>query len=136
MITWTIGGGGLIGGAITRRLAQQPDSTTFESPPICWHETNTAIDQIKESLTAFTAAAAGQQWAIIWAAGVATVATGPAKVESEFTTLQTLVTALKANPPKGNGVFFLVSSAGGVYAGSTGSPFTVQTPNKAAERLR
>ena len=130
MITWTIGGGGLIGGAITRRLAQQPDSTTFESPPICWHETNTAIDQIKESLTAFTAATAGQPWAIIWAAGVATVATGPAKVESEFTTLQTLVTALKANPPQGNGVFFLVSSAGGVYAGSTGSPFTVQTPIK------
>jgi len=130
LITWTIGGGGLIGGAITRRLAQEPGSITFEGPAIPWDNTFAAIELLRGSAKGFTEAAAGQQWAIIWAAGVATVATGPAKVESEFTTLQTLVTALKANPPKGNGVFFLVSSAGGVYAGSTGSPFTVQTPIK------
>ena len=130
MITWTIGAGGLIGGAIARRLAQEPYSITFAGPAIPWDDTSAAIELLNESAKAFAEAAADRPWAIIWAAGVATVSTEPAKVESELTTLTALVEALRTNPPKGKGVFFLVSSAGGVYAGSTGSPFSADTPIK------
>jgi UDP-glucose 4-epimerase len=130
LITWTIGAGGLIGGAIARRLAQEPDSTTFEGPAIPWADTSSAIELLNESAKAFAEATADRSWAIIWAAGVATVSTEPEKVESELTTLTALVAAIKANPPKGKGVFFLVSSAGGVYAGSAGSPFSADTPIK------
>ena len=93
MITWTIGAGGLIGGAIARRLAQEPASITFAGPAIQWGDTSAAIELLNESAKAFAEAATNQPWAIIWAAGVATVSTEPAKVESELTTLTALVAA-------------------------------------------
>jgi UDP-glucose 4-epimerase len=76
---------------------------------------------------AFVQAAGAQPWAIFWAAGAATVSSTRAQCLTEVDSLTALVQALRADPPVGPGVFFLASSAGGVYSGSTEPPFDDHT---------
>jgi UDP-glucose 4-epimerase len=67
------------------------------------------------------------QWAIIWAAGAATVAGSQAQADAELATFRAFVGAVAARPPAGHGRFLLASSAGGVYAGATNPPFSAAT---------
>lgn len=69
----------------------------------------------------------GNPWAIIWAAGNAATASSAQDAEIEMQTFTDAVSAVKAHLPAGPGAFFLSSSAGGVYAGSTGAPFSEES---------
>jgi UDP-glucose 4-epimerase len=119
LITWTIGGGGLLGTALRRQNFQH-----FESTPIPWDDTEAAVEAIELNAKRFREVVNGEDWAVIWAAGNAANASTQTEAAKELRTLKATVSALKENKPQGRGALFLSSSAGGVYAGSQGAPFT------------
>jgi UDP-glucose 4-epimerase len=131
LIIWTIGSTGLIGSAIARRSALMLPGTTFNPDPIPWADPRAAHESLANGAKAFAQAAGSQPWAIFWAAGAATVSSARAQCLTEVDSLTALLQALREGPPAGPGVFFLASSAGGVYSGSANPPFddhTVPSP--------
>ena len=122
MITWVIGAGGLLGRAISAEV-----SNPFPAQSVPWADPDAAETVLKADADRFRESVGGDEWAIIWAAGAATVATSPEQAASELRMLEAIASSIAARPPSGRGVFFLSSSAGGVYAGSSNPPFTSAT---------
>ena len=122
MITWTIGAGGLLGSAIQRHVEH-----SFNATEIPWSNEHHAVDSLARNYTEFRTAAGTSAWAIIWAAGAATVSTSAESADQELRVLESLLHHIASNPPAGKGVFFLSSSAGGVYAGAINPPFDINT---------
>ena len=122
MHTWVIGAGGLLGSAIQR---QSPNS--FSAHAIPWNNPHQATIALTTSLDEFAEFTNDEPWRIIWAAGRATTAATPEEAEKELTTFERFIGALTNAQPEGHGSFTLVSSAGGVYAGSHNPPFTSAT---------
>lgn len=127
MITWTIGAGGLLGSALVRRAQQ-----SFDPIAIPWDDSQNAKSALIYNALRFQDQAQDQPWAVFWAAGNAATASSTTDAQKELQTFEDAVSAIKAHPPAGKGAFFLSSSAGGVYAGSHGAPFT---ENSAVEPL-
>lgn len=125
MITWVIGSGGLLGSAIQRKAAQP-----FTAGPIPWSDPEAASSALALELRRFAERAADGPWAIIWAAGAATVSTSAHETLIELQVFEKFLSALRAGAPQGSGAFFLASSAGGVFAGSESAPFTSDSPTK------
>ena len=122
MITWTIGAGGLLGSAIRRQCDE-----AFSGSDIAWSEPDAAHLALRDDVRRFASEAADGPWALIWAAGAATVSTSPDCTSSELAALTSLLTDLRAHLPRGAGAVFVTSSAGGVYAGSADPPFDSAT---------
>jgi UDP-glucose 4-epimerase len=118
VLTWTIGAGGLIGSAIQATAEQ-----VFAASPIPWANGKLAGQVLIEMLGRFRAEAKGSDWAIVWAAGAATVASESEQTKAESEVLRGFTEHLSRTPPSGTGVFFLSSSAGGVFAGAQHPPF-------------
>lgn len=123
MITWTIGSGGLLGGAFDRLRPVR-----FAAEAVPWNEPARAADTLTADLDRFVDESAGEPWSIAWMAGSATVSSTPEQAAVEHDTLSAVLQALRRRPPSGSGAFFLTSSAGGVYAGSAHPPFSDTTP--------
>lgn len=123
MITWVVGAGGLLGGAIQRRTA-----TPFASSPVPWAHPELAGQVLRTDATRFFAQAGDKPWAILWAAGEATTSSSRESSMTELMPLQGLLAAINSRTNEGPGALFLTSSAGGVYAGSSDPPFTSATP--------
>lgn len=79
----------------------------------------------------FRSEAGADPWVVVWAAGAATTSTSAEHAARELDSLRALLDALTEHLPDGPGSFFLTSSAGGVYAGSTDPPFDARTPTAA-----
>ena len=118
MRTWIIGSGGLFGSALSRA-----STSTFSSPRISWADNQRALQALQRSLRTFAAQAKGD-WCIAWAAGHATTSSSQAAADRELQLFTSFVQSLQQERPRGNGVFLLTSSAGGVYAGTPNPPFT------------
>jgi len=128
MTTWVIGRGGLLGSAIDRRIARDHGAaTTFTAASIPWADPQAAGQALQTEYQRFRSSAGSGPWRILWAAGAATVSTPADQAQSELRPLEALLAAIRAAPPAGPGVFFMTSSAGGVYAGSRNPPFTEDT---------
>jgi len=122
LITWTIGAGGLLGSAIQRHVEH-----SFKATGIPWSNEQQSMQALAGNYAEFRIAAGTSEWAIIWAAGAATVSTSTESADQELRVLESLLHHITSNPPAGKGVFFLSSSAGGVYAGSSNPPFDINT---------
>jgi UDP-glucose 4-epimerase len=122
LITWVIGGGGLLGRAI-----RQQSGDLFSATVIPWARPDAARDILKQDLVRFTSEVANGPWGIVWAAGAATVATSATDADRELSTFGSLCEAIRDAPPAGHGAVFVTSSAGGVYAGSLHPPFDAAT---------
>lgn len=118
-VTWVVGSGGLLGSAITRQLG-----STFSDGSIPWNDPTQAAAHLTHQVGRFAKHTQGRPWSVIWAAGSATTATAATIAFKELTSLRGLLVGIRDHAPPGPGAFFLTSSAGGVYAGSTGPPFT------------
>lgn len=129
MILWVIGRGGLLGRAISSRLQIPAGQGFTEYVPgtVPWEDPAHAAEILRSQARAFEAAADTSPWVIIWAAGAATTSTAQAEAATELGLLSALLEGVRSALPRGPGAFFLTSSAGGVYAGSTGAPFTIRT---------
>lgn len=129
MILWVIGSGGLFGSAVVR-AAEAAGCEVFASKPLPWAHPTTTEHLLKSEAQRFIQQLPiGAQWAIVWAAGRATTASGETEASAEMATFQRSITTLHdqvAGVPHGR--FLLASSAGGIYAGSSNPPFGFETP--------
>jgi len=121
MLTWIVGSGGLLGSALSKHLQE---SQQFKSPAFAWDEPELLTQQFNTEVHNFKHQAQYEPWSVIWAAGSATTSTDEQATAHELAAFTHFTEALKNHAPAGPGVFFLSSSAGGVYAGSINPPFT------------
>ncbi len=129
MILWVIGAGGLFGSAVCRAARARGDQV-FTSTAVPWRDVSAAEAHLSGDALRMSdvLASSPQPWAIVWAAGSATTATSPEACATELGAFQRWTAAIgEALALHGRATFFLASSAGGVYAGSTGAPFDTET---------
>ena len=134
--TWIIGRGGLLGRALVRRFPR-----CWSAPSsVPWSDPTAATSALRSQAEAFRHWVGAEPWAVLWAAGAGVVSSDAAALAGERATLLAVLEAVADWPqPEASvggsadpspGVFFLASSAGGVYAGSAPAPFDAgSTPN-------
>lgn len=122
MLTWIVGRGGLLGSAVSRMTGPK-----FFGLPVPWANHDAAVGVLDSDLERFIRAARNDDWSVIWAAGSGVVGTTADKLAAETRIMSHLLTRLRDLRPTGRGAFFLSSSAGGVFAGSTHPPFSEST---------
>lgn len=127
MLAWVVGSGGMLGGALVAE-AHSRGADVFDADPVPWDDPVAAQAVLHGDAMRFSRAAGDGAWALLWAAGASVVASQAGETDTELDTFRGLLAALVADPPRGPGAVFVTSSAGGVYAGSTGAPFTAATP--------
>lgn len=113
-----IGHDGLLGSAVCRRLRElniEPATTSVR-----WG-TPAAIDDLT---AAFHKIADDDEWAIAWCAGAGVPSSPQAIFDDEIATFHSFCEVIQSSGRGEHGTFFYPSSAGGVYAGSSGPPFT------------
>lgn len=120
-LTWVLGAGGLLGGAVVDALRRHGVPIWSPPKPIRWGRPDTDT-QVASAARAFLAAAAtgGGGWQVFWCAGAGVTSTGQTDLEAEVAVFRSMLAALGDGQPPG--AVFLASSAGGVFAGSAGSP--------------
>ena len=128
MITaWIVGRGGLLGSAIARRAALRQGWRVIDAPALPW---DGSADEVavaaREGAARLRDAADGGSWAVIWAAGAAVTSSGEQAAEAEYARFAAALEAIgdELRDTAEHGRYLLASSAGGVYAGSSGAPFT------------
>ena len=133
MHVWVIGSGGLLGHEIARQGRHTeraaPSSVQMYSPgKVPWLEEREAISVLTCQIQHFANAVGSEPWAIVWAAGTAVVASDDTRTSSELSIFTALAESVATTLPPYVGTFFVTSSAGGVYAASSGRPFSVDSP--------
>jgi UDP-glucose 4-epimerase len=121
--TWVVGAGGLVGSAVARATGLR----AFESVKVPWG-TDRAAGVLGDELDRFADWVGDDDWGIVWAAGSGMMLTSQSALDLELELLESFCGRLPGRFPHGRGGFYLVSSAGGVYAGSAGPPFGLATP--------
>jgi nucleoside-diphosphate-sugar epimerase len=121
---WVIGSGGLLGGAVVRRLRRRGGEVLVSSIP--WHDSSAALAVLLRDAGSLPEVGAE----VYWCAGAGVVGTSVEALDDE---VELLTAFLAGWQPQGSCSFFLASSAGGVYAGSSGPPFNEDSvPNPLA----
>ncbi len=113
-------------------------ATPSVAPPVPWDRPRDAT-RLLENAARDYAGWGPNNWSVIWAAGAAVVGTSETSASAELDQFHSTILAIKRHLPQGRGVFFLSSSAGGVYAGSAGPPFdetSVPSPISPYGRLK
>ncbi len=120
-VTWVLGARGLVGRAIVSSSA-----LAFSGGEIRWEDDANVIDDFALEALRFSQFAGERPWRIFWAAGVGVISSPVEVIKRDAWVLERFLEVLDTRLPSGNGVITLVSSAGGVYAGSVGAPFDEQ----------
>ncbi|BBY00481.1 NAD-dependent epimerase/dehydratase family protein [Mycobacterium seoulense] len=123
MLTWIVGRGGLLGGAVSRAMGPK-----FVEFPVPWENHVTAVGVLDSDLDRFIRAAGNDDWSLVWAAGAGVVGSTPDQLTAETRLLSHLASRMRDARPAGRGALFFSSSAGGIYAGSIHPPFSESTP--------
>lgn len=119
--TWVIGRGGLVGSAVARRRELE----MFDSAPVSWHDD--AMSVLGAELDRFAEWVGDDPWGLVWAAGSGVMSTGQHVLDAELATFGRFCSRAATTLPMRGGGIYLVSSAGGTYAGSSRPPFDVHT---------
>jgi UDP-glucose 4-epimerase len=125
-LTWVVGAGGLVGRHVVHHLERAGHEVMVTSVP--WHDEAASAVALGDAIERFGAARAGRAWSFAWCAGAGVVATGEDALATEVRVFERTLGALTASVAPGeDGVVFLASSAGGVYAGADHPPFDEHT---------
>ncbi|MDR1998866.1 MAG: hypothetical protein LBQ06_02845, partial [Frankiaceae bacterium] len=126
-ISWVLGAGGLLGSSVAAALSER-GPLWAPARPIPWD--GPARSALAEAAQAFRDQAGGDPWRVAWCAGAGVTSSTARDLQREAAAFGALLDALSAGGSDwlARGSLFLASSAGGVYAGSTGAPFTEATP--------
>ena len=117
-VALVVGAGGLLGSAVCRRLRTL--GREVRTTPVPWGDRRAAVEAVLH-------AAAGlpdSGWQVHWCAGSGVVGSSQDDLDAEIAVLEDF---LRHWSPRPGGGLFLASSAGGVYAGAAGPPFTEHT---------
>ncbi len=119
-LAWVVGAGGLLGSAVRRRLLALGREVRTTTVP--WEDPAAALTALRADASRLPTSG----WEVYWCAGAGVVGSTAEALDAEVALLADFLGAWDVEPsgPKG---LFLASSAGGVYAGSTGAPFTEHT---------
>lgn len=118
-MTLLVVGRGLLGSRVAASAAARGRRVRGVQVP--WDQPGPALEALV--VAADAAAAEDPDWDLAWCAGAGVVATGQDALDAEVELFTSFVRRLRL-PPR---TLFLASSAGGVYAGSAGPPFTEDT---------
>lgn len=128
-LTWVIGAGGLLGKAVSKAYGEGGAGDLWTLPTVVpWTDVSGAHSLLHDGADAFlrTARDRGVAWRVLWCAGAGVVATSLDDLANETALLGSLVeglgSAIDSDGQASRGSFFLSSSAGGVYGGSTSTP--------------
>lgn len=111
-----IGGNGLLGRSVLRTIRSRGTSVARVSVP--WTSPRDAVRVLEGACRAH---AAHPGWRLYWCAGAGVVATGSGALDDEVSALEAALRGLETGAP---GTVCFASSAGGLYAGAAGAPFT------------
>jgi UDP-glucose 4-epimerase len=126
-LTWVLGSGGLLGSNVEHALGRS-GPVWRPSRPVRWGREDTA-EFVAAAVGEFAEAAERGPWQVAWCAGSGVVATAAQHLADESFPFDALLDALTDRMPRASdGLLFVASSAGGLYGGSTGPPFTEDTP--------
>lgn len=132
-IVWVCGRGGLLGSEV-ERVCTRPGWIVFKPNLLAfpWTQRDPLDAGLRDEAQAFgrfLETSSATAWSLYWCAGAGVVSTSEAALVEECRTFETFLGSLGAalarspiSSLKGN--FFLASSAGGVYAGSSARPIT------------
>lgn len=118
-LTWVVGGSGLLGSAVRAGVAAR--GGRVHTAAVDWNDVEAAI----AALLAAAGSLDDAPWRLLWCAGAGVVASDEAHFRRELAVIGGFLDRWQ---PRGSGAVFFASSAGAVYAGSYGAPFTEQTP--------
>lgn len=125
-LSWVVGAGGLVGRHVVAELAATGHEVMTTAVP--WDDEAASVAALTEAVDRFALARRGRPWSLAWCAGAGVVATGEEPLAVEVRVFERLTAAVAASVVPGeDGVVFLASSAGGVYAGSAPAPFDERT---------
>lgn len=122
---WIIGRG-LLGSAVAR--AAGPEAQTAA---IRWQDAEQAVEDLRDGLARLCRTEAGRI-EIFWCAGKGVTSSPPAQLNDELAVFERFLSLVGALSPHDRSrlSFFLASSVGGAYAGSSEPPFTESTPTR------
>ena len=125
--SWTIGSGGLVGRSIDRAL---PNS--FQASAIPWRDSEARLSVLSDSTSMFFDHVSRDAWCIVWAAGAGTVGSDKRSLEEETSAVQNFASTLAdtlsdRSYQTSPGLCVLISSAGGVYAGTPDPPHSAHS---------
>lgn len=125
-VAWVVGSGGLVGRHLVLALRAQGWEVTTSTVP--WADEQAAGSVLARDLHAFTDTRRGRPWLLAWCAGAGVVATPEEDLAAELRVFEAFLLRLGGSvTSQEDGVVFLASSAGGLYAGSSEPPFTEDT---------
>ena len=125
-VAWVVGAGGLVGRHLVAALRSAGSEVTTSRVP--WADEEATVATLAEDLARFTRVRAGRPWLIAWCAGAGVVGTGADALAAEQRVFVRFGALLGDGlGTEEDGVVLLASSAGGLYAGSAGPPFTEAT---------
>jgi len=131
-LAWVVGARGLLGSAVGRAIDRRDDWERQPAASLPWTDARRFATAARRSIRKLIAEAAARQaqWTIVWAAGAVVTSSLPAEFDGERAQLRRFLEILgeEAARAKVAGNVFFASSGGGVYAGSSGPPFTEDTP--------
>ncbi len=119
-LVWVIGRGGLLGGAVERAIVQVGVDDVWTHGQIDWNGDDLDA-QIDDAVADFISSTGDRDWLVTWCAGAGVVGTSLPTLQRETESLSRVLNGLRHAQP---GRFFLASSAGGVYGGSSDQPIT------------
>lgn len=117
--TLVVGAGGFLGRAIRRAAGDD-----VRAAAVPWDDQDAAVDAIVAAIREVRTPDAG--WRVLWCAGTGVVATGAEVFEAEQQLIARVLDTV-AGDDAAPGTLFFASSAGAVYAGSSGAPFDEAT---------
>ena len=125
---WVIGAHGLLGQSV--RDALLPAEKWDAPERIAWNDEQRAANQLRTSAQQFFNDVESESWQIFWCAGRGTVLGSTSETEIERGYLGLLLQEINRQPEtiQGRGTFVFSSSAGAVYGGGDGGPYSELSP--------
>lgn len=123
-LTLVVGAGGLLGSAVRRELGRRAWPLATVAVP--WGDDDRTVEVLGDEISRL--ARAGRPWRVVWSAGAGVIGTSEQQLHNEVQVLERVLERVEgALGDPADGGIFVTSSAGGVYGGSSGPPFSEET---------